>query len=293
LQVRETTELFTLEGKTAIVTGASQGLGVVFAEALARAGADVVVAARNMERLEAARARIEGYGRRCIAVRCDVTRRAEVQELMRQAAATFGRIDILVNNAGATSVPGIRAEYEDESVWREVIEVNLSGLWFCCQEAAQYMLRQGGGSIINISSIFGEGGFPGGSPAAYFASKGGVNNLTAYLATVWGDRGVRVNAIAPTFTVAEEAIPALVDAGVYQMLVNRHPMGRLAKFEDLTGPIVFLASDAAQFITGIVLRVDGGYGASRGFHEGPYPPDDWDPAGRGRPLGPDTPMPGR
>jgi NAD(P)-dependent dehydrogenase (short-subunit alcohol dehydrogenase family) len=291
--VTDTAELFALEGKTAIVTGASQGLGVVFAEALARAGADVAIAARNMERLEATRTLIEGLGRRCIAIQCDVTRRTEVQELMRQAAGAFGRIDIVVNNAGATSVPGIRAEYEDEAAWREIIDVNLNGLWLCCQEAAQYMLRQGGGSIINVSSIFGDGGFPGGSPAAYFASKGGVNNLTAYLATVWGDRGVRVNAIAPTFTVAEETIPSLVDAGVYQMLVNRHPMGRLARYEDLVGPIIFLASDAAQFVTGVVLRVDGGYGASRGYHEGPYPPDDWDPAGRGRPLGPDTPMHGR
>lgn len=289
----ETAELFALQGKTAIVTGASQGLGVIFAEALASAGADVVLAARNPERLAAVRSQIQALGRSCLAVQCDVTRRAEVQGLMREAAAAFGRIDILVNNAGATSAPGIRAEYEDEAAWREIIDVNLSGLWFCCQEAAQYMLRQGAGSIINISSIFGEGGFPGGSPAAYFASKGGVNNLTAYLATVWGDRGVRVNAIAPTFTVAEETIPSLIEAGVYQMLVNRHPMGRLATYEDLVGPIIFLASDAARFITGVVLRVDGGYGASRGYHEGPYPPDEWDPAGRGRPIGPDTPMLGR
>ncbi|MFN0096732.1 MAG: SDR family NAD(P)-dependent oxidoreductase [Dehalococcoidia bacterium] len=283
-------DLFRLDGKVAIVTGASYGLGVVFATALAKAGADLVIAARSADKLQETKAQIEALGRRCLAVPCDVTDKAQVAELMRQTHATFGKIDILVNNAGISTAAGIRPEYEDAQLWRDVLDVDLTGLWWCCQEGAQYMLRQGGGSIINISSIFGSGGFPGGSPASYFAAKGGVNNLTEFLAVTWGDRGVRVNAIAPTFFISEMIKPALQDSGVLPMLTNRHPMGRIGEHEDLEGPVIFLASEASRFVNGMVIRVDGGYGASRGYHEGPYPSDEWDPEGRGKPLMPGTPF---
>jgi NAD(P)-dependent dehydrogenase (short-subunit alcohol dehydrogenase family) len=285
-------ESFSLHGKVAIVTGASYGLGVVFAAALADAGAHIVAAARSLDKLQDTKALIEAKGVRCLTVRCDVTDRADVRNLMGETHRAFGTIDILVNNAGISSAAGIRPEFEIEQVWRDVIDVDLNGLWWCCQEAAQYMLRQGQGSIINISSIFGSGGFGGGSPAAYFAAKGGVNNLTEFLATVWGDRGVRVNAIAPTFFDSEMIHEALEQGGVLDMLTKRHPMGRIGDHSDLAGPVVFLASEASKFVNGIILRVDGGYGASRGFHPGPYPSDAWDPQGRGHPLLPGSPWDG-
>jgi gluconate 5-dehydrogenase len=283
-------EIFSLEGRVAIVTGASYGLGVVFATALAEAGADIVATARSVDKLQATKQLIESKGRRCLAIQCDVTDREQVRNLMKETHAAFGKIDILVNNAGISDASGIRPEFEEPGTWRAVIETDLTGLWWCSQEAAQYMLRQGKGSIINISSIFGSGGFGGGSPAAYFAAKGGVNNLTEFLAVSWGDRGVRVNAIAPTFFDSEMIHEALLASGVLEMLTSRHPMGRIGEHSDLVGPIVFLASDASKFVNGMILRVDGGYGASRGYHPGPYPADAWDPQGRGHPLMPGTPL---
>ena len=282
-------EMFNLKGKVAIVTGSSYGLGVVFATALAEAGADIVVTARSLDRLQDSKALIEAKGVRCLAVQCDVTDKAQVGSLMKQTNDAFGKIDVLVNNAGISDAGGIRPEFEPEATFRAIVETDLTGLWLCCQEAALYMLRQGSGSIINISSIFGDGGFGGGSPAGYFAAKGGVNNLTEFLATTWGDRQVRVNAIAPTFFDSEMIHEALVAGGVLPMLTARHPMGRIGDHSDLAGPVVFLASDASKFVNGVVLRVDGGYGASRGFHPGPYPSDAWDPDGRGQPLMPGTP----
>jgi NAD(P)-dependent dehydrogenase (short-subunit alcohol dehydrogenase family) len=224
-------------------------------------------------------------------VTCDVTDKAQVARLMTGAHDAFGRIDILVNNAGISSLNAFCPEYEEEQLWRQIIDVDLTGLWFCSQEAAQYMLRQGSGSIINISSIFGDGGFGGGSPTAYFAAKGGVNNLTRFLAAEWGNRGVRVNALAPTFFDSEMTHEAFVQSGILESLEARHPMRRIGEHSDLHGPVVFLASDAAKFVTGQVLAVDGGYGASRGYHHGPYPQDDWDAQGRGHQIRPGTPWP--
>jgi len=283
---------FSLAGKVAVVTGASYGLGVAFATALAGAGADIVVTARSVDKLEETKKLIEGLGRRCVAVGCDITDYERVRVLFERAHDTFGSIDVLVNNAGISDIRALRAEHSEPEVFEQIVRTDLIGLWHCCHAAAQYMLRQGSGSIINISSIFGVGGFEGRTPG-YFAAKGGVNNLTQMLACEWGDRGVRVNAIAPTFFDSEMTHDGLVQSGVMDYLNDRTPMRRLGVNADLGGPVVFLASDAARFVTGFVLPVDGGLTASRGFHAGPQPWDNFDPEGRGHPLMPGTPFPPR
>jgi len=278
------TKIFSLEGKMAIVTGASYGLGVTFAAALADAGADIVVTARSVDKLETTKKLIESKGRKCVVVGCDVTDYAQVKAMMKTAHDAFGKIDILVNNAGITDATGKRSENVPPEWFGNIIGTNLVGLWYCCHAAAQYMIRAGSGNIINISSILGFGGFAPGTAAGYFASKGGVNNLTAMLACEWGDRGVRVNALAPHFFDSEMTHDLLVSSGFMGQLEARTPMRRIGRDEDLAGPVVFLASDASSFINGVVMPIDGGLTASRGFAAPPFASDHWDPEGGGTPM---------
>jgi gluconate 5-dehydrogenase len=280
--------LFRLDGRVALVTGASYGLGVTFAAALADAGADIVGCARSVDRLEDTKELIESKGRQFLAVPCDVTDYAQVANLMKTANDAFGKVDILVNNAGVSDPRGLRSEKSEPEIFGDMIKTDLVGLWYCCHAAAQYMLRQGSGSIINISSIFGMGGFEGRTPG-YFAAKGGVNNLTQLLACEWGDRGVRVNALAPHFFDSEMTHDILEASGMMGYLAGRTPMRRIGLAPDLVGPVVFLASDASAFVNGVVIPIDGGLSASRGFSPGPYPHDEWDPDGKGKPITPGTP----
>jgi len=282
--------VFSLEGKVAIVTGASYGLGLTFASALADAGADIVVTARSTDKLEETKAMIGSKGRRCMAIGCDVTEPAQVAAMMKQAWDEFGHVDILVNNAGITDARGLRSENSEPETFANILNTNLTGLWYCCHAAAQHMLRQGHGNIINISSIFGAGGFEGRTPG-YFASKGGVNNLTQLLACEWADRGIRVNALAPHFFDSPMTHQILSDSGLLQHLEGRTPMRRIGQADDLVGPIVFLASDASKFVNGCILPLDGGLNAAHGYHPGPYVSDLWDPEGRGNPVTPETPWP--
>lgn len=283
-------QLFSLEGKVAVVTGSSYGLGVIFAGALADAGADIVITARSLDRLQDTRKMIEAKGRRCIAVQADVTVYDEVKELMKAAYDAFGKIDILVNNAGVSDPRGLRSENSEPEMFATIVQTDLIGLWYCSHAVAQYMLRQGHGNIINISSIFGMGGFEGRTPG-YFAAKGGVNNLTASLACEWGDRGVRVNAIAPHFFDSAMTHDILTASGFLPYLEGRTPMRRIGQMDDLVGPIIFLASDASKFVNGVVMPLDGGLSAGRGFAPGPFVSDEWDPNGLGHPLLPGTPLP--
>ena len=281
---------FSLEGKVAIVTGASYGLGVTFARALAEAGADIVATARSADRLQGTRELIESTGRHCLVVPCDITDVAQVRSLMKTAWDHFGTVDILVNNAGVSDPRGLRSEHSEPEIFEQIVRTDLIGLWHCCQSAAHHMLRQGHGNIINISSIFGLGGFEGRTPG-YFAAKGGVNNLTQMLACEWADRGIRVNALAPHFFDSEMTHDILVASGMLEYLEGRTPMRRIGQAPDLEGPIVFLASDASQFVNGVILPLDGGLTASSGFAPGPFVSDAWDPDGRGNPVGPGTPWP--
>ena len=254
-------DIWDLSGRTAIVTGASSGLGVTFAEALAGAGADVVVAARRAERLEELAGRIEDGGGRALAVPCDVADPEQVAAMMESTMETFGRLDILVCNAGTAGDAGPMAEKLPHALFEQTVQVNLLGVWYCCRDAGALMLEQGSGSIINVSSTAGLAGMQHGPPA-YQATKAAVINLTRNLALSWAARGVRVNALAPGWFPSEMTSP-FIEAPVYGDHILRHePTGRIGDPAELAWPLLFLASDASSRITGQTLVVDGGHSAS-------------------------------
>jgi NAD(P)-dependent dehydrogenase (short-subunit alcohol dehydrogenase family) len=245
-------DLFRLDGRVAVVTGASSGLGVAFAKGLAEAGADVVLGARRADRLAETAMLVEAAGRRALAVATDVADPESCTALVEAAMAEFGRVDILVNNAGiGTAVPATR---ETPEQFRSVIDVNLNGCYWMAQACGRVM--QPGSSIINISSVLGltTAGLP---QAAYAASKAGLIGLTRDLAQQWtGRKGIRVNAIAPGFFASEmtESYPP----GYLESQAPRIPVGRKGDPVELAASVVFLASDAAGYITGQTLPVDGG-----------------------------------
>ncbi len=243
---------FRLDGKVAVVTGASSGLGVAFAKALAEAGADVVLAARRFERLAETGALVTAAGRKFISVQTDVTQPEQCDALIAQAVAEFGHVDILVNNAGiGTAVPATR---ETPEQFRSVLDVNLFGAYWMAQAFAK--ANTNGGVIVNISSILGIK--PQGLPqAAYASSKAGLIGLTRDLATQWtGRKNIRVNALAPGFfpsEMSDELPKDLVDS--IKMFA---PAGRLGDPEELAATLIWLVSDASSYVTGITVPVDGG-----------------------------------
>ncbi|MFI6099150.1 SDR family NAD(P)-dependent oxidoreductase [Lentzea sp. NPDC051213] len=242
---------FRLDGKVAIVTGASSGLGVAFARGLAEAGADVVLAARRADKLKETAALVESVGRRALVVQADVSRPDDCREVAR-AAAEFGVVSVLVNNAGvASAVPASRETPEE---FLGVIDVNLNGAYWMAQAAAAVM--KSGGSIINISSVLGlvTGGIP---QAAYSASKAGLLGLTRDLAQQWtGRKGIRVNAICPGFFASE--MTDQYPPGYLEKMQAALPAGRVGDPEELAAAVVFLASEAGGYVTGATLVVDGG-----------------------------------
>jgi len=262
-------DLFSVRGKSAIVTGASYGLGVTFAEALAAAGAKVVLAARTRDKLEQVAGRIREQGGEALAVPCDVGVSSEVKELFMRACDRFGRIDIVVNNAGIAADAGIMPEKVPDELFLRTFQVNVTGLWFACREAGARMLADGkGGSIINIASILGLGAHGDLSPA-YQASKGAVINLTRHLACSWGNRGVRVNAIAPGWFPSELTAGVFSMPGFLEWAGNLAPLKRVGNPNELIGPLLFLTSDASSFVTGHTLVVDGGYSTGLGANRLP------------------------
>ena len=275
---------FRLDGKVAIVTGASYGLGVLFAEILATAGADVVVTARSVDKLAETKQLVESLGRRCLAVRGDVTSYDDCAQVAREAMLAFGRIDVLVNNAGWADDRLVRSEHCEPEMFAKMVNTDLVGLFYMTRAVAPDMLRGGGGSIINLSSIFGNAGSEN-RTAGYFAAKGGVNQLTRLLACEWGDRGLRVNALAPNFFISEMTRSLLEDSGMADWMRSRTPLRRMGELPELVGPFLFLASDASSFVTGVVLNVDGGWSASGGYAQNPQPWDDWN-GPMGVPIGP-------
>jgi NAD(P)-dependent dehydrogenase (short-subunit alcohol dehydrogenase family) len=243
---------FRLDGKVALVTGASSGLGVAFARGLAEAGADIAICARRADRLEDTRRQVEEIGRRCLALPCDVTKVDDCRRVVEQTVAELGRVDVLVNNAGtATAAPATR---EDPDSFRRVVDVNLNGSYWMAQACGRVM--EHGSSIVNIGSVLGSttAGLP---QAAYCSSKAAIIGLTRDLAQQWtGRKGIRVNALAPGFFPSEmtDELPE----GYLDTMMFRVPAGRAGEPEELVGALVFLASDAAAYVTGVVLPVDGG-----------------------------------
>ena len=257
---------FSLEGRVAIVTGAGSGLGEDLALALAEAGADVVIGDLDGTRAESAAGRVRRRGRDGLGVEADVSRPGHVDRMMAATEERFGRLDILVNNAGIS----IHATTLDASleVWERVFEVNATGTFLCSQRAGRIMVPQGGGCIINIASVYGHVGVdpsvshPPGNPTredlAYSASKGAVISMTRALATYWAEYKIRVNAISPGM-IRTERLKTAVPRDTWSRMIQRTPLKRPGTGEDLQGAVVYLASDAASFVTGQVLCVDGGW----------------------------------
>ena len=243
---------FRLDDKVALVTGASSGLGVAFAIALAEAGADVALGARRVERLQETKAAVEALGRRAYAARLDVTDPDGCRRFCADAFEALGRLDVLVNNAGVgTAVPASR---ETPEQFREVVEVNLEGVYWMAQAAQPHMTD--GGAIVNIGSVLAEttAGLP---QAAYSATKAGLIGLTRDLAQQWtGRKGIRVTCLEPGFfrTEMSDQYPE----GYMETMMGRVPIGRPGELEECAAALVFLASDAASYVTGTTLAVDGG-----------------------------------
>ncbi|MGL5921851.1 SDR family NAD(P)-dependent oxidoreductase [Chroococcidiopsis sp.] len=253
------TDIFSVAGKVVCITGSSRGLGKAIARGFAERGAKVVISSWNSQELEATREEFQSQGLEVYAVEVDVSKRDRCQQLIDRTIEHYGAIDILICNAGIDIIKPAE-QYEVEE-WDKILNINLRGYYFCAQFAAQQMLDRGAGSIIMTSSIAGAVGIPGLVP--YAASKGGINQMVRTMAVEWAQKGVRVNAVAPGYIDNMMAGVEYDENDPYQQRVTRFtPMGRRGKVEEFLGAYIFLASDAASYITGEVLYVDGGYHAA-------------------------------
>ena len=260
--------LFRLDGRIALVTGAGRGLGAAMAEALAEAGAHVVLGDIDGEAVEKERARFRGRGLSAEAISFDVSDEAGIASGIAAIEATHGRLDILVNNAGIAIYGGV--EELEPADWRRVLDVDLTSLFLLSRAAQPLLARSGSGRIVNIASVLGLISRAG--IVSYVAAKHGVVGLTRALAGELGRYGITCNAIAPGYFLTPMGDDLAKDERFYRMICERTPLARWAEPKELRGPIVFLASDAASFITGHVLTVDGGLTASL------FQPEGWFPA---------------
>lgn len=252
-------ELFDLKGKVAAITGASSGLGVQMAKALARQGADIAILARRVEKLDAVKADIEKLGVKCLAVKCDVLVNSEITEAVATIKKHYGKIDILVNNAGIGLFEP--AEAESDETWRKMIDMNLSSYFFVAREFGKEMIKSNYGKIINTGSIHSNVAMTGLPLNAYCTSKGGVLMLTKALATEWAKYNITVNAIGPAY-FESEMTEAVVGSPEFEQVVKTYcPMGRIGREGELDGAVVYLASDASSYTTGQIISVDGGWTA--------------------------------
>lgn len=250
---------FSLEGQVGIVTGGGQGLGRVFCRAFAEAGADIVVAEINPQTGSEAAHEIAAMGRRVLFAETDVRRPASVSAMVEQALAEFAKIDFLMNNAGITK--WCEAQDVPPDDWRDVIDVNLNGLFYCCQAVGRHMIERKGGRIINIASM---SGFIVNRPqpqSSYNASKAAVIHLTRSLAVEWAPYNVRVNAIAPGYMDTPMARPFFDDPQYGGLWIDAIPMKRPGQPEELAPLAVYLASEASSYVTGTTIVIDGGYTA--------------------------------
>ena len=247
--------IFDLTGKTALITGASRGLGKSFALALARAGADVAVTSRTLASLDGTKAAVEALGRRCAPLVLDVREQTGITTAVDAAQRALGRLDILVNNAGCNiRKPALDVTWED---WNTILDTNLRGPFFVAQAVARHMVGQGGGRIINIGSVTSVAGYAGLGP--YGASRGGIKQLTMSLAADWGPQGITVNCLAPGWFKTSQNAVMYENADWVRYLSDKIPLRRPGDVEtDLEGALVFLASEASRYVTGQILLVDGG-----------------------------------
>ena len=255
------TDMFSLKGKVALVTGGGRGIGKFIATGLAEAGADIILTSRKIKNLEATAAELMANQKvKAAAIACDMAKEDTVEAMLKEAVAKFGRIDILVNNAGATwGAPTLDFPLEK---WDQLFNVNVRGVWVLTQKVARIMKEQGGGNIINISSVMAfRGSLEEAHPAVpYNSTKAAINLLTMNLAVKLAPYKIRVNAIAPGFFHTD--MMAYIDKPEFKpirdAIVNEIPLRRVGEIDDMKGVAVFLASDASQFITGHVMVVDGG-----------------------------------
>jgi len=248
-------DLFDLAGKAALVVGGAGGIGRAQALGLADAGADVAVASRNLEHLEKVAEEIKAKGRKSLAVSVNVVDENSVKAMADSVLKAFPRIDILVNAAGLAIRKPADAFPIDE--WQQVMDINTRGTFLTCQVVGGLMVKQGSGRIINVSSVRGRYGLPGGY-AAYCASKGAVDTLTRTLACEWAKHNVLVNAVAPTVVETDLTRDALADPAFANQMKSRIPLGKWAMPEDIVGATIFFAAEASSFITGQILYIDGG-----------------------------------
>ncbi|MCY8234972.1 SDR family NAD(P)-dependent oxidoreductase [Priestia endophytica] len=247
-----------LEGKKVLIVGGSKGIGKDIALAFVQLGADVIITGRNEEDLTKTTTKLVEFNSSCSYLIADIQNVRQIYAMIDQAYARLGRIDILINNAGV-NIPRPALEVTEED-WDQVLDTNLKGTFFCSQRAGKYMIEQGlPGKIINIVSQMAFVGYV--KRAAYCSSKGGAVQLTKALAIEWADKQIKVNAVAPTFIETDFTKQMFDNKDFYKDVLSRIPLGELAKPSDVTGAVLFLASDMANFITGETIRVDGGWTA--------------------------------
>ena len=248
-------DLFDLTGKTALVVGGAGGIGHGIDLGLAGAGANIVVADLKVDKLDEVADKVRALGRQWLAVPVDVTQEQSVADMVKRVLEVFPRIDILMNLAGiAIRGPAVDFPVDD---WQRVMDINARGTFICCKVIGGQMVKQGGGKIINMSSVRGRYGLPGGY-VAYCPSKGAVDAMTRTLACEWAKSNVLVNAVAPTFVETELTRVALSDPAFAKTVKDRIPIGRWALPEDIVGAVIFFASKASDFVTGQILYIDGG-----------------------------------
>jgi NAD(P)-dependent dehydrogenase (short-subunit alcohol dehydrogenase family) len=251
----DSSELFRLKGKIALVTGSAQGLGKEIASSLAQNGCSLVLA--DIAYPEETAKQIEEIGSRSISVKADISDEAEVKDMVEKAISEYKKVDILVNNAGISQLGYTATEDLPIEEWDKIIAVNLRGTFLCCKHVGKQMIGSGGGSIINISTTAGMTGVP--RAPAYCASKAGIILLTKSLALEWVRYNIRVNAIAPHYLETELTKGLRASEKVYDGLVKQIPMRRFAKPGEVVGTVLFLSSPASSYITGTVIVVDGGF----------------------------------
>jgi NAD(P)-dependent dehydrogenase (short-subunit alcohol dehydrogenase family) len=248
--------MFQLEGKTAIVTGASRGIGKAIARGFAQAGADLVLVSRNLPALEIVANEIEAFGRKVFPISADIGNPEDINNVVETAIKIFPRIDILLNNAGISPILK-KAEEMSFKEWEEIVRVNLTGTFLFCQATGKVMIQQGSGKIINMVSVGAVVGFP--RQIAYCATKGGILQLTKVLAIEWTRYNIQVNAIGPAYLETELTKGMRDSKIISENLLRRTPMGRFGKPEEIVGAAIYLASDASSYVTGQTLFVDGGW----------------------------------